>query len=601
MIPEEVILQIQNAVDIVEVVREYIPDLKRAGRVFKALCPFHKEKTPSFTVNPERRIFKCFGCGKGGTIFTFLQNLEGVSYPEAVKLLGQRVGIRVPERAGKSQEQYDRISGLYNANEAAAQFFVNTLESDGDGKAAREYLEKRGLAGEIIKTFKVGLAPPAWDGLVQYSRRKKIALSEMEAVGLVRRRQSGDGYYDYFRGRLMFPIFDAQNRIVAFGGRYLENVTEEREKDKKYVNSPESPVFSKSRVLYGLNFARSAIYAEKSVAVVEGYTDVIKAHEADVKNVIASMGTAFTADHARMLKRLEARVVLVFDADEAGLAAARRSLPVLLAEDLEISVAQLPGGKDPFDLITEEGPDVFRKSLHNASDITAFISSAVASAEDMESPDVRTRLIDELLTLTSVIPNQVRRDLWLRAIASRFDVTESAVRDRLASMRKRIRPAERREVRTVVPKQLDSLERAMLEIIVAEPSLVKDIFAIVPPGEFKEPVCARIAVAASELIERYGDFKLDELLVHIGDPSLDSMVTDLAEAYPQNTDFRAAAAKVLLQYRLCNLEKKLDDAKQSLREAQMSGNNTEIDRALKQREELNREIQRLKKGEGVKI
>jgi DNA primase len=543
MIPNEIILQIQNAADIVEIIREHVPDLKRAGREFVALCPFpdHNEKTPSFKVNAEKRIFKCFGCGKAGNVFRFLQYKEGVTFPESVRMLGRRYGIRVPEGTHRSKEESDRISRLYEANEVAADFFCQVLDS-GAGDAARAYLGKRGLKKDTIKTFRIGFAPNEWDGLVRFAPDRKASLRDLETIGLVKMRKSGGGYYDYFRGRLMFPILDTFNRVVAFGGRFLEGVTDERGSTGKYINSPESLIFSKSRVLYGLNLARTHITAARTVAVVEGYTDVIKAHEAGVKNVVAAMGTAFTSNHARTLKRLESKVVLVFDADEAGLIAARRTLPLLLKEDMDLAVARLPGGKDPFDVIREDGAEAFQRAIDGASDVIAFLADALGSATDLNSPDARSRVIDQLLELVAVIPNHVRRDLWLTSIASKFEVSEDAVRKRLGDLTKPARPSGERIKQPEPLKDADPLEVALLELALAEPGVAAGIFETVSPANFTNADLHRIAEAANGLLEESGDFRLDELTISLEDERLEIVAIDLAGSCPDHSDFEAAAS-----------------------------------------------------------
>ena len=341
LIPENILEDILGRVDIVEVISGYIP-LKRAGRNFKALCPFHHEKTPSFMVSPDKQIYHCFACGVGGNAFNFLMQYERLEFPEAVEALARKAGVNLPKDQKQDQRAVSLITQLYKINELAADFYAHNLISS-QGSSARSYFLKRGLKDETIKTFNLGFAHDRWDLLINYLRAKGISLSLLEKAGLVLAKEGG-GYYDRFRNRLIFPILDIKSRVLGFGARVLGDAL------PKYMNSPETPIYIKGKNVYGLNFAHEAIREEDAVVVVEGYLDFIIPYQAGVHNIVASLGTAFTPDQAKLLKRYTHNVVMVYDADKAGELASLRSLDIFIDEDMNVKVASLPLGSDPLSL-----------------------------------------------------------------------------------------------------------------------------------------------------------------------------------------------------------------------------------------------------------
>ncbi|MBW2086011.1 MAG: DNA primase, partial [Deltaproteobacteria bacterium] len=329
-IPEHKIDEVRNAANIVEVVSSYV-NLKRAGRLYRGLCPFHAEKTPSFHVNPDRQFFHCFGCGVGGNVFRFLMLQKGVSFPEAVTELADRYGIDLPRLAETGPRGTGPAkSDLFHAVDLAQQFFEDELDSQA-GQKARAYLANRGLSRDLVRKFHLGWAPEGWDSLRLYLDSKKIAPQVMEAAGLVKPRADGHGFYDRFRARIICPIFDQSGQTVAFGGRLLEEAAEQ----PKYLNSPETPIYQKGRLLYGMNQARPGLRDQKTVIIVEGYFDLLALVSYGVSNVVATLGTALTPAHLRLLKGYVDEAVIVYDSDEAGRAAAARALPLFMSADLE--------------------------------------------------------------------------------------------------------------------------------------------------------------------------------------------------------------------------------------------------------------------------
>jgi DNA primase len=355
--------QIRAASDIVDVIGSYLP-LKRAGANFVALCPFHKEKTPSFNVNPHRQIFHCFGCHKGGDVFAFVREFESIDFPEAVRRLADRakIPLEFEKNAGEQQSRHLKEQ-LLQIHEQIAQRWQGALANEASGQIAREYLAHRGVSDEAVKLFRLGSAPDLWDDTVNWAKSKGHELALVEKAGLILGKQDGDSYYDRFRGRLMFPICDEQGRIIGFSGRVLSG----DEKTAKYVNSPETPIFTKSKVFFGLDKSKRAVLEAGYAIVCEGQLDLIACFMAGVQNVVAPQGTAFTADHARILRRYVEEVVLCFDSDEAGQNAAVRSLDSLLASGLAVRVAVVPAPHDPDSFIKANGGPAFKQLIESAN------------------------------------------------------------------------------------------------------------------------------------------------------------------------------------------------------------------------------------------
>src|SRR5664279_3910684 len=384
--------QIRAASDIVDVIGSYLP-LKRAGANFVALCPFHKEKTPSFNVNPHRQIFHCFGCHKGGDVFAFVKEYENIDFPEAVRRLADRakIPLEYEKNAGEQQSRHLK-ERLLQVHEQIAQRWQGALANEAAGLIARDYLARRGVSAEAVKLFRLGYAPDLWDDTVNWAKSKGHELALVEQAGLILRKQEGDGYYDRFRGRLMFPICDEQGRIIGFSGRVLSG----DEKTAKYVNSPETPIFTKSKVFFGLDKSKRAVLEAGYAIVCEGQLDLIACFMAGVQNIVAPQGTAFTADHARIIKRYVDEVVLCFDSDEAGQNAAVRSLDHLLASGLAVRVAIVPAPHDPDSFIKANGSEAFRKLIENAEGFFDYYLNRLCAQNDPNSDKGRNTILRDM-------------------------------------------------------------------------------------------------------------------------------------------------------------------------------------------------------------
>lgn len=446
LIPPHVREQIRAANDIVEVVGSYVP-LRRAGGNFVALCPFHKEKSPSFNVSPSRQAFHCFGCQKGGDVFRFVQDYENLTFVEAAKRLADRAGIRLEftESPGQREEMAVK-ERLRELHEQITQRWQQALATDANGEIAREYLAGRGVSTEAVRIFRLGYAPDAWDDTVNWARTKGWDLPLVEQAGLIIARDPQDpsrGHYDRFRGRLMFPIADEQGRVVGFSGRVLKG----DEKTAKYVNSPETPIFTKSRVLYGLDKTKRPILDAGSAIICEGQLDLIACFMAGVQNVVAPQGTALTGEHLRILRRYGQEVVLCFDSDSAGQKAAARVLDDLLASGLAVRVITMPAPHDPDSYIKEHGPEAFRHLASTAKDFFEFYLDFLCHQNDVGTDRGRLAVLDAMASALTKAGSDVLTDRYAQrtamalAAAGRVALSPDAVRSEFRKRSARQKPA----------------------------------------------------------------------------------------------------------------------------------------------------------------
>jgi DNA primase len=416
--------RIRVASDIVDVIGSYLP-LKKAGANFVALCPFHKEKTPSFNVNPHRQIFHCFGCHKGGDVFTFVREYENIGFVDAVRRLADRakIPIEFDQNPGEQQSRHLKDQ-LLQIHEQIAQRWQNCLLNEAAGQTARDYLAKRGVSAEAVKLFRLGAAPDTWDDTVNWAKSKGHEPALVEKAGLILRKEGGDHYYDRFRGRLMFPICDEQGRVIGFSGRVLSG----DEKTAKYVNSPETPIFTKSRVFYGLDKSKRALLDAGFAVVCEGQLDLISCFMGGVQNIVAPQGTAFTDQHARILKRYVDEVVLCFDSDEAGQNAAVRSLDHLLASGLAVRVAVVPAPHDPDSFIKANGGEAFRQLVENAEGFFDYYLNRLCKLDDANTDRGRNAVLRGMAEAVHKTGNMVLIDTYAQKTALRLGVSPEAVR-----------------------------------------------------------------------------------------------------------------------------------------------------------------------------
>lgn len=412
MIPDEKIAEVRERAGIVEVISDYI-SLKRSGANFQGLCPFHGEKTPSFNVNPGRGIFHCFGCGVGGNAVTFVMKMEGISFPEAVKLLAKRVGVEIEERQSTPAEV--RRKSLKDEQlkiiAAAAGYYSRLLLSGSEGAAARKYLTGRGVNEDIFAAYRLGCASDKWDGLANFLKQSTVSLDLAEKLGLIKRKSSGGGFFDLFRSRLMFTIADVHGQPIGFGGRVLD------ESLPKYINSPESPLYQKSAVLFGIDLAKQSMREERAAVIVEGYFDHLALFRAGIRNAVATCGTALTTGHLQLLKRYAEKIYLLFDSDSAGKKATLRAMELLLSEQMPCFVIELPAGDDPDSYLTKHSAGEFIERLQVAKPALDYYLHELLAAEDTGTVAGKKAVSDQFRPFVQKLTDPVERDLYLKELA----------------------------------------------------------------------------------------------------------------------------------------------------------------------------------------
>ncbi len=493
MIPKEQIEEIRARCNIVDVVGAYLPELRRRGSTHKCNCPFHKEKTPSFTVNDARQIFHCFGCGAGGDVFKFVMDYEKVDFVTAVNILAEKTGVEIVYEGGKPENSGNK-DVLFKLHTDAATFYHRMLLDSPECEEARRYLEERDLPLEIIKDWQIGCAPQGWEELRTRARKKGYSDEQMEAAGLVVPSDRGGktSYYDRFRGRIMFPICDQMGRVIGFSGRIMNKA----EKTAKYVNSPETLLFKKNRVLFAFDKARKPIVESRQAIVVEGQIDAIRCHQAGLSNVVASQGTALTENHAKMIKRYADEVVLVLDADAAGVKAALSSSEIFIANELSVRVVTLPENEDPDSLIKNQGKEVLLKLVEEAPGALDFLIDAFQRSENIKTEAGRMRVVKAVLNLIRHCPSASRRDPMIHAAADRLNISPLALSQDLRRTKPQQRPVKKDEEKenAIVPqKTYPRQETALLELLV---HYYHDVHPLVhdflPPEHLTDPTCRKL-------------------------------------------------------------------------------------------------------------
>jgi DNA primase len=468
---QETLERVRSASDIVEIVGSCLP-LRRAGANFVALCPFHREKTPSFNVNPTKQIFHCFGCHKGGDVFKFIEEYESLSFGEAVRRLAERARIPLEFEKGAGDSATRNLKEtLLAIHEQITTRWQSALANESSGAIAREYLAKRAVSSEAVSLFRLGYAPEVWDDTVNWARSKSHDLATVEKAGLILRKEGTDHYYDRFRGRLIFPICDEQGRVIGFSGRILSG----DEKTAKYVNSPETPIFTKSKVFYGLDKSRRSLLDAGHAVICEGQLDLIACYMSGVQNVVAPQGTAFTADHARILRRYVTEVVLCFDSDEAGQNAAARSLEHLLVSGLAVRVAVVPAPHDPDSFIKESGAEAFKELLQRAEGFFDFYLKRLCSLHDSTSDKGRIQILRSMAEALRKTSNAVIIDTYAQKTAFRLGVKAEAVRaefKKAPAVRTREIATEATDAPDAVFEMPSNNERWLLKLLLLHEDLV---------------------------------------------------------------------------------------------------------------------------------
>lgn len=546
---EQFVQQVQQATDIIELVGQYVA-LKRRGKEFLGLCPFHDDRKPSMNVSPAKQIFKCFACGAGGDVFKFLMLYEKYSFPEAVQALAERAHIPIPtDQAPQAQTTQQGLSknDLIKVTSFAAEFFHRQLRTP-EGKNALDYAYKRGFNDEAIDRFCLGYSPDSWETLLRAAQARGFSEEQIVEAGLAIRRENNSGCYDRFRNRLMFPILDVAANVIAFGGRAL--ASEER---AKYLNSPETILFDKSSQLFGLNWARQEIVSSGTAVVVEGYLDVLMPMQAGVGNLVATLGTALTDRHVRLLSRYAKEAVLIFDADQAGAMAAERALEIFLAQQLHVRVATIPEGKDPCDYCLAEGPDAIKSLIEKAPDALQYVWDQRFQQYRQAGENLadRKRVVEEFLRLVASSQaygaiDELRQGQLAQHIGHMLNIPSAQLQEEMKRLSRRMRQHVQPQTQTQSSSESISRnpQRIILEVLLNEPDLFSTVFEKLSPEDFKNPQARAIAQRIWELGEE-GKLTLENVQ---GSPDMapySSLITDLVLAGDRRGEHAQALARAV--------------------------------------------------------
>jgi DNA primase len=567
-IPEDIVERIKNESDIVAVISEFVK-LQKSGKDFKGLCPFHQEKTPSFYVVPTRGFYHCFGCGKGGNLINFIMEHERLEYPAALRYLADKGGITIPESTfpgSRNEKIYDLLS-------FAASFYENSLRSK-SSKAAARYLKSRGISEPIARAFGIGYAPAGWDNLIKAASTKGFNPSDLEAAGLAIRKE---GYYDRFRNRLMIPIRSISGKVIGFGGRAMSP-----DDTAKYINSPETEVYKKGRVLYGLDVSRNDIRSSNVAVVVEGYFDLISLYQAGTKNVVAVSGTGFTAEQASLLARFSEQAVLLYDSDSAGIKAAFRACGVLYGAGVEPRLVRLPRGYDPDSYLREKGRDNLISLITGASDVVDFVRQGIKGRFSDLPLSRQKRVIEALGELMGPIENDLTRELLSRKMFDKLDIdtrTMGIIRD--------IKKPQAEPRSQEISVGMSKIEMDFIGLLLACPALLKETAEVVDESLFTESEHARIYSALLKSNTDGSDFSIDVLSEMIADSRANERLRAIAIQSDKMLDLIDEFPKYLSKFRSISIRKRGAELKALIEDAERKSDKDRL-------ESLTREFQNLK-------
>ena len=559
-IPEPIIDQVRLSIDIVDVVGDHVA-LTRRGKNFVGLCPFHDDSTPSLNVSQEKQIYKCFACGAGGNSFTFLRDIENISFIEAVRQLADRAGIALPDAKPADPDQQEVFDQLYRANELAVKYFHHLLTQDEKAADAMAYLENRGINRDVIDAFSLGYAPDQWDGFLQVATRRGFSPQILERAGLVLPRQTGGGFYDRFRNRITFPIHAATGRPVAFGARALDP-----DEQAKYINSPETPVYNKSATLYGLWRNRDAIRDAGTALVVEGYMDLIALSQYGIENAVASSGTALTPDHARLLRRYAPKTILIFDGDTAGATAAMRGIGSLFEVGLEVRVVTLPEDHDPDSYVRAHDPDGFLRLTENAAPAIDFLIEQFAQRDDLSTVDGKTRTANALAELIGRITDNALKQFLIKDIAEKIGIDEKVLISIAQTQRRSTRPQNGQPE----PESYDTRprsERELLTFLMQHPETTDSVFKQISPDNFTNSAYRQIATLIARNRQQKQSIEAAHLINQCNDERLCRILTDLSlEIGIENPNIDVPIQDYIHKFHLKSLESEIELLEKQLRQ-----------------------------------
>lgn len=598
---QETIEEIRNRVDIVDIISEYV-SLRKQGNSYVARCPFHDDKTPSFHVTPENGLFYCFGCGVGGDLFSFVMKIDGLDFPQAVEKLAHRAGVPLVREGVSSAppKKLEKLKRLREINREAAFYYYRCLRSD-EGLAFRRYLEKRQINRDSQRKFALGYAPKD-NALQSYLATKGITTGEMLAAGLVIKRDDGS-IIDRFRERVMFPITDHRGRVVGFGGRLITSG------EPKYLNTPETEIFRKKSLLYGLHLALPAIRQEKVAILVEGYLDVIALHQYGIENAVASLGTAFTPEHAKLLKRYANEVILLFDNDEAGIKATERAIEIFSQQDLKIKIASLAGVKDPDDFLKTYGTQAFLKQLTKALPVVLYRFELLKSQIHLDTPGNKSELLRQLFPDLAKLRSQVERQEYIKILAQELNLSEEVIwddfrrnqgeqrgkyqylRDKTAQIRNNT--SGNGNVNSFRTPYVIAQEN-MLRLLVQKPSLVKSVSQELGKEVFNNELYRELFMFLEELVEtKQGELITVKDIIYYAPENLKSIVAKLSSTNPLPVGERQIQ-DTMTSLQLQHLSTQVEDKRKQIREAEAKKDFPGVQILLQEITDLQRKIRSLK-------
>jgi DNA primase len=575
--PQTFIDDLRRQADIVRVVQDYVT-LKKKGANWMACCPFHKEKTPSFSVSPTKEIFYCFGCHKGGSVFNFVMEIERVPFPEAIKIVAEKAGVPLPQLVDDSRFEARRQEkdDVIQLNKFALEFWESQLTEGGpETKVARQYLEQREISNETRQTFRLGYAPDSWEALLNYLKRQGATPLQIERSGLVVKKDEG-GYYDRFRGRLIFPVMDVQGRPIAFGGRALKS-----DDKAKYINSPETSAYVKGRNLFGLNITRDEIRRAEYAILVEGFLDLIIPYQAGIKNIVASLGTALTPDQAKLLGRFAHKVVVNYDGDQAGIQAAKRALEILLAEELEVKVLVLPENSDPDEFIRKFGALEYQRRRGEAQPHIQFVIDQAVRDRNLHSPADKAEAVEEVLPFIRAVRSRIQKREYFDVAMDSLRISDPLLRrELLQSVRTGAIDNNATASKIVNRSQTKPTvaEERLLELLFADEELRRQMLPRLEPGDYTDLPTEGLF---RSLVDAQADGKeLDfETLSQMteGDETAKELLPKLlineatASSQPQHDERLLSAERCIEALRLMKVDRRLSELSAEIALAERSG------------------------------
>ena len=582
-IPENILNEIQDRCDIVEVISGYI-SLKPAGRNFKACCPFHHEKTPSFTVSPDKQIYHCFGCNSGGNVFNFLKEYEKIDFIDAVKMLAEKTGVKLPEYKSSRDQDSSIVSAIYSVNDVAANYYSDLLEKAGSSLEARRYITKRGLDASIIKKFRMGYADSSWNGLLDYLSGRGVNQDTILKAGLIVKGKD-NSHYDLFRNRIIFPICDVRGRVLGFGARVMDETL------PKYINSPETTVYKKGLHLYGLNFAKVDIKERNFAIITEGYLDVITCHQYGVNNVIASLGTALTTEQIRLLKRYTLNVLMLYDADQAGEMASLRGMELFLEEGMNVKIATLEKGHDPDSFLRKFGKEKLDEAIKRSKSLFTYKLDILRRRFNDTEPEEKAETIKEMLQTINKVRNAIIKAEYIKLLAQELSVKEDAVWEELKKIKKNRMPQRRENMEQVAKKHIDisPAEKILARLMLEDTNLIKMVKDELLPSDFRNQDIRNIAEALFSIDIEDGFIDVNRLINSMEDRVPQNVISFIVNEEVDIRDKEKNVCDCIMTIKKENRSRLLKDIQTRLHIAQKSGYEEEEKRLL---EEFNQLIKR---------